>query len=136
MNVVPRLTPYADRAYALLRIVAGFALSLHGWQKMFGALGGQRPPFATQMWLGGAIELICGTLILLGLFVRGAAFLASGTMAVAYIQFHWKFAFDAAFFPVVNKGELALLYCFVFFYMVFRGAGPGSRDARRRSSSA
>src|SRR5688572_32204830 len=108
MNVVPRLTPYADRAYALLRIVSGFAFSIHGWQKMFGVLGGQRPAFGTQMWLGGAIELVCGTLILLGLFTRGAAFLASGTMAVAYIQFHWNFAFNDRFFPAVNKGEPAL----------------------------
>ena len=134
MNIVPRLTPYADRAYALLRIVAGFAFSVHGWQKMFGALGGPRPPFGTQIWLGGAIELVCGTLILAGLFTRGAAFLASGTMAVAYIQFHWNFAFDSRFFPVVNKGETALLYCFLFFYMIFRGAGPWSLDARRRGA--
>ncbi|HEX7901738.1 MAG TPA: DoxX family protein [Planctomycetota bacterium] len=131
MSVIPRLAPYSDRAYALLRIVAGFMFSLHGWQKILGALGGQRPPFGSQMWLGGLIELVGGTLILLGLFTRGAAFVASGTMAVAYIQFHWHFAFDAGFFPVVNKGELALLYCFLFFYMVFRGAGPWSLDARR-----
>ena len=130
-----RLAPYSDRAYALLRIMAGFAFSLHGWQKMFGVLGGQRPPFGTQIWFGGAIELLCGTLILLGLFTRPAAFLASGTMAVAYFQFHWKLAFGAAFFPVVNKGELALLYCFVFFYFVFRGAGPWSLDSRRASTS-
>jgi len=135
MNVVPRLTPYTDRAYALLRIVAGFAFSLHGWQKMFGALGGPRQAFGTQIWLGGAIELVCGSLILLGLFTRGAAFLASGTMAVAYIQFHWKGSFDAAFFPVINKGELAMLYCFLFFFMIFRGSGPWSLDARRSSAA-
>ena len=135
MNVVPRLTPYTDRAYALLRIVAGFLFSLHGWQKMFGALGGPRQAFGTQIWLGGVIELVCGSLILLGLFTRGAAFLASGTMAVAYIQFHWKLQGGSQLFPAVNQGELALLYSFLFLFIASRGAGPWSVDSRRGSAA-
>jgi putative oxidoreductase len=80
------------------------------------------------MWVGGVIELACGTLIALGLLTRAAAFLASGTMAVAYIQFHWKGGLGTDFLPIVNKGELALLYCFVFLLFCVRGAGPISID--------
>jgi putative oxidoreductase len=129
------LAPHADRAHALLRIVAGFAFSIHGMQKLFGVLGGQTPT-NPQIWAGAVIELVCGLAVMIGLFTPAAAFLASGTMAVAYIQFHWKFAFDAAFFPPVNKGELALLYAFVFLAIACRGAGPWSVDARRASRSS
>src|SRR4029079_6822687 len=117
------LVPFADRAYALLRMVAGAMLACHGLQKLFGVLGGQKPPTGSQLWIGGVLELSCGTAIALGLFTSVAAFLASGMMAVAYIQFHWKFQFDSAFFPIVNHGELALLYCFVFLYIACRGTG-------------
>jgi len=118
----------ADRiSYAALRIVTGFAFSLHGWQKMFGVLG-KPPADEGQMAIGGVIELVCGTLIALGVLTRAMAFLASGTMAVAYIQFHWKLAFDDRFFPVVNGGELALVYCFLFLAFCMRGAGQVSID--------
>ena len=83
----------------------------------------------SQIWVGGVIELVCGVLIALGLFTRYAAFLASGTMAVAYAQFHWKFAFDREFFPAVNGGELAALYAVVFLFMACHGAGAFSVDA-------
>ncbi len=73
---------------------------------------------------GGYIELICGFLIALGLFTRPAAFLASGLMAVAYFMAHAK----GGFFPIVNRGELAVLYCFLFLYMFFRGSGPLALD--------
>ncbi len=86
---------------------------------------------ATQAGVGGVIELVCGIAIALGLFTRLAAFLASGTMAVAYIQFHWKGELDQRFFPIVNQGELAVVYCFLFLYMACRGAGRFSLDARR-----
>ena len=75
----------------------------------------------------GVIELVCGLLIAIGLFTRPAAFLASGTMAVAY----WFFHAPNDFFPVNNMGDAAILYCFVFLYLVFAGAGPWSVDAAR-----
>lgn len=127
------LAPHADRAYGLLRIVAGTMSAFHGAQKLFGILGDGPPrALSAQMWLGGTIELCCGVLVALGFKTTWAAFLASGTMAVAYIQFHWKLAFGPGFFPIVNKGELALLYAFVFLFIACKGAGPWSLDGRRR----
>lgn len=116
-------------AYAALRIVAGFMFLWHGSQKLLGVPAGKvAPAMFSQAWFGGIIELVCGSLIALGLFARPAAFLASGTMAVAYIQFHWKGAFDSALLPLVNRGELAALYCFVFLLVFARGAGTVSLD--------
>ena len=126
-------SPLADRAYALLRIVSGALFTIHGVQKTFGVLGGTQHEVGSQLWIGGVIELVCGAAIALGFLTRPAAFLASGTMAVAYIQFHWKMRFDEAFFPVVNEGELAVVYCFLFLYVVLRGSGPWSLDALRRA---
>jgi len=127
------LAPFANRAYALLRMIAGAMFLCHGLQKLFGVLGGQQPPAGSQLWIGGLLELLCGAAVALGLFTALGAFLASGMMAVAYAQFHWKFQFDSAFFPVVNRGELAVLYCFVFLYIACRGSGMwGLDDARRR----
>jgi len=120
------LASFAEHAYALLRIVAGAMFLFHGLQKVFGVLSEQQPPVGSQLWIGGVLELVCGTAIALGVFTRLAAFLASGTMAVAYFQFHWKFQLDAAFFPTVNEGELAVLYCFVFLYLACRGGGRWS----------
>lgn len=117
------LSAYADLSYTALRVVTGALFCVHGAQKMFEVLGGSRPPFGTQIWLGGLIELVGGALIAVGLKTRQAAFLSSGTMAVAYTQFHWKFATGAAFFPSVNQGELALVYSFVFLYIACRGSG-------------
>ena len=125
------LPPLAERAYALLRIAAGAMFTFHGVQKIFGVLTEHQPDVGTQLWIGGLIELICGAAIALGCFTRLCAFLASGTMAVAYFQFHWKLQLDDAFFPAVNKGELAVLYCFVFLYLACTGSGRGSLDARR-----
>jgi putative oxidoreductase len=127
------LGPFAERAYALLRIVSGFLFAFHGLQKIFGVLSEDpSPPFGSQMWIGGVMELVCGLAILLGLFTALAAFLASGEMAVAYFQFHWKFQFGAQFFPKINGGELAVLFCFLFLYIACKGSGPWSLDARRR----
>ena len=117
---------FQDFAYALLRLVSGLALSCHGAQKLFGILGGPRIPFPAQIWFGGIIELTCGLAMAFGWYTRIAAFLASGTMAVAYIQFHWKLQMSAAFFPLVNKGEMALIYCFLFFYFLAKGNGTWS----------
>ena len=115
------LAKYAEYAYALLRIVTGFMLSFHGAQKILGVLAEMRPPVGSQLWIGGIIELFGGLMVLLGFQTRVAAFLCSGMMAVAYIQFHWKFQLGPMFFPAINKGELALLYSFVFLLIACRG---------------
>lgn len=117
-----QLARYSDEAYAMLRIIGGFMFSFHGAQKILGVMSEFQPPFGTQLWLGGMIELVGGILIMVGLYTRWAAFLCSGTMAVAYFQFHWKFQLGPAFFPAINKGELAALYCFLFLYIACRGA--------------
>ena len=115
------LAKHGDRAYAVLRIVTGFMFSFHGAQKILGILSEFRPPAGSQIWVGGLIELIGGGLVLVGLQTRRAAFLASGTMAVAYVQFHWKFQLGPKFFPAINEGELAALYSFVFLLIACRG---------------
>jgi len=116
-----QLERYADHAYALLRIVTGFMFFFHGTQKILGVLSEVQPPVWSQLWFGGIIELIGGLAVLLGFQTRLAAFLCSGTMAVAYFQFHWKFQIGPALFPAINKGELAVLYCFVFLFIACRG---------------
>jgi putative oxidoreductase len=118
-----------EPAFALLRVVAGLMFSFHGMQKIFGLfIAHGRPAVGSQLWIGGIIELVCGLAVALGLGTRYAAFLASGTMAVAYVQFHWKLALDSKFFPGINQGELALLYSLLFFFIACRGAGRFSID--------
>lgn len=112
---------YADEAYALLRMVAGLLFGFHGLQILFGLYGGFRPPLGSQLWIGGLLELVGGAAILLGFQTRIAAFILSGMMAVAYVQFHWKFQFGAQFWPAMNQGEPAVIYCFIFLYMATRG---------------
>ena len=132
------LTSFAVRleksAYALLRLVSGATFSFHGMQKLFGLYTTYpKPPFGTQIWLGGVIELLCGLLIAIGFLTRPAAFLASGAMAMAYVQFHWQLSlFEGRWLPVVNQGELALLYCFLFLYIFAHGAGSLSLDRNKR----
>jgi putative oxidoreductase len=128
------LERHADLAYALLRIVSGFMFSFHGAQKILGVLTDHQPALWSQGWFGGVIELFGGLAIMLGLGTRWAAFLCSGQMAVAYFQFHWKFRFGSEFFPTVNKGELATLYCFVFLYIACRGAVKWGLDRKGRAS--
>ena len=126
MQFLDRLT---EHVYVALRMISGLLFSFHGMQKLFGVLSEHpQPPVASQIWFGGIIELGCGLLIAAGALTRPAAFLASGTMAVAYIQCHWKFAADAKFFPAVNQGELAVIYAFLFLYIACRGAGQVSVD--------
>ncbi|MGK0157302.1 MAG: putative oxidoreductase [Neolewinella sp.] len=115
------LSPRAGLAYGLLRVVTGLLFAFHGLQKVFGVLANSQPPLLSQLGIGGVIELATGTLIAIGLFTRWAAFLASGTMAVAYIQFHWNFQFDANALPAINKGELAAVYCFLFLFIACQG---------------
>ena len=124
------LEKYADEAYALMRIVAGFMFAFHGAQKILGVLSQFQPPVMSQLWFGGLIELVCGLAVMLGFWTRAAAFLASGEMAVAYFQFHWKFQLGPQFFPAMNKGELAVLYCFVFLLIASRGGVKWSMDKK------
>jgi len=123
-----QLAKHAESAYALMRIVAGFLFAFHGCQKVLGILSEFHPPVGSQLWIGGVIELVGGLAIMLGIGTRWAAFICSGEMAVAYVQFHWKFQTGSQFFPTINKGELAALYCFLFLYIACRGAGKWSLD--------
>jgi putative oxidoreductase len=104
-----------------MRIMAGFMFSFHGVQKILGVLSDFQPPVGSQLWFGGLIELLGGLAVMLGFQTRIAAFICSGEMAVAYFQFHWKFQMGPQFFPTLNKGELAALYCFVFLFIACRG---------------
>lgn len=122
------LEKYADTAYALLRIMTGLMFAFHGAQKILGVFSASQPAVGSQIWIGGIIELAGGLLVMAGFQARAAAFICSGTMAVAYFQFHWKFQFDKAFFPAINQGELAVLYCFVFLYIACRGGVKWSMD--------
>jgi putative oxidoreductase len=125
------LARWQEVAYAALRIVSGFMFSWHGAQKVFGVLAKSAVSFGEkpQIWIGGAIELACGIAIAFGIFTRWAALLASGTMAVAYLQFHVGADLSPShLLPIVNKGELAALYCFVFLCLATRGPGPASLD--------
>ncbi len=124
------LEKYADHAYAMLRIMAGFMFSFHGAQKILGVLSEFQPPVGSQLWIGGIIELLGGLAVMLGFKAHVAAFLCSGMMAVAYFQFHWKFQIGPNFFPAINKGELAVLYCFVFLYIACRGGVKWSLDKK------
>jgi putative oxidoreductase len=123
-----QLAKYESQTYALLRIMAGFMFSFHGAQKVLGVLTEMQPAVWSQLWIGGVIELVGGLAIMLGLRTRWAAFICSGEMAMAYFQFHWKFQMGPAFFPGVNKGELAVIYCFVFLFIACKGSGIWSLD--------
>lgn len=116
--------------YAILRIVSGFLFMWHGSQKLLGYPPSGGPPstegLSPLMAIGGGIELIGGIMIMIGLFAGIAAFLASGTMAVAYFMAHFSMQ---AFLPIQNKGELAVIYCFVFLYIAARGSGVWSVDS-------
>lgn len=125
----PGLKAFSHNA---LRVVAGFLFSLHGAQKLFGVLEGNQAGVASLMGLAGIIEFFGGILIAVGLFTRPVAFLASGQMAVAYFMVH----LPQGFWPILNGGELAILYCFAWLFFFTHGPGEYSVDARlaRRQS--
>ena len=128
----PFMSSYNSQVYALMRIVAGFLFLWHGAQKLFGipsAMPGDVPAFI--IYGAGPIELIGGTLIMIGLFTRWAAFLTSGQMAIAY----WMVHGTKALLPIQNQGELAALYCFVFLFISTQGGGIWSVDALRSNKS-
>ena len=108
-----------DLAYLLMRVIVGLAFAEHGAQKLFGLLGGRTVPLASQFGVAGVIELVAGLLIAFGVLATWAALIASGEMAVAYFQMHAP----QGFWPIQNRGELAVLYCFVFLYVAARGGG-------------
>jgi putative oxidoreductase len=116
--------------YSILRLVAGLLFACHGAQKLFGALGGNAVPIASQFGLAGIIEFGGGLLIAVGLFASPVAFIASGEMAWAYFQAHAP----RATYPINNGGELAVLYCFLWLYVAARGSGPLSVDRLLRGS--
>ena len=119
---------YSEVCYAALRIVAGLMFAVHGAQKVFGAFGGPQAPLASLMGLAGLIELVGGLLIAVGLFTSWAAFIASGEMAVAY----WMFHAPQNLYPVMNQGDAAILYCFIFLFIAAAGPGAWSVDGLRR----
>jgi len=120
-----------ELAYALLRIVAGFMFAFHGMQIVLGVLAPSPTPWGSQLWWGGLIELVGGLAVMFGFQARTAAFIASGTMAVAYVQFHWQFQLGAKILPGMNQGELSLLYAFVFLLIACKGAGKWGVDRAR-----
>ncbi len=121
------LRPYAEYSYAALRIVAALIYFVHGLQKLTGFPGGRPVVGNPLVQTAGIIEVVAGGLMVIGLFTVYAAFLASGEMAVAYFTVHiWS-----SFWPILNRGELPVLFCFLFLYIACRGAGPLSLDQRR-----
>jgi putative oxidoreductase len=115
---------FAPQCYALMRIVVGLLFACHGAQKLFGVLGGQQVPYASQFGLAGVIELVGGVMIAVGFMTGFAAFIASGEMAYAYFTAHAP----RGPWPIRNGGELAVLYCFVFLYIASRGSGAWGID--------
>lgn len=128
--MAPFMRPLASQTYALLRIIAGSMFLCHGTQKLFGwpigyPEGMEIPAFVT--WIAGPVEFLGGLLVAVGLFTGWAAFISSGQMAAAY----WMGHGTNGLFPIVNGGELAALYCFVFLMISAHGAGTWSLDESR-----
>jgi putative oxidoreductase len=120
------LNKYQDTVYCIMRLIAGLLFASHGGQKILGfPPGGHGAPEDMLGMLGAWIELAGGLLVALGFLTRVAAFIASGEMAVAYFMMHAK----GGFFPIVNHGEAAVFYCFVFLFIFFYGSGRLSLDA-------
>jgi putative oxidoreductase len=126
-----RLSAFSPQALALLRIVTALLFISHGTGKLLGFPDtGMSPPLLSLAGFAGVLEIVGGILIVLGLFTRSAAFILSGEMAVAYFMAHAPHSF----FPIVNQGESAVLFCFVFLYLVFAGPGAWSLDNRGASA--
>jgi putative oxidoreductase len=123
------LGQYSPYLYAVLRIVVGFPFACHGAQKLFGVLGGLGPsggtaPLVSLMGLAGLIEFVGGLCIMLGWLTDSVAFIASGQMAAAYFMGHYP----RGFWPILNGGEPAVLFCCIFLYMASVGSGVWSID--------
>jgi len=134
-GILARWSSWGPELQSLLRIVAAFAFITAGTMKLFAFPNGIPPnngtvPLLSQMGLGGILEVFGGFLVLIGLFTRPVAFILSGEMAVAYFQFHYP----QSFWPTVNNGTAAILYCFLWLYFSAAGPGPWSVDALRPRS--
>jgi putative oxidoreductase len=130
-NVATRWSGLAPQLLSVLRIVAALMFLQAGTMKLIGwpvaMPGGETASLMTQVGIGGLLEAVGGFLLLIGLFTRPVAFVLSGEMAVAYFQFH----FPQGFWPIINQGQAAVLYCFIWLYFSAAGAGPWSLDALR-----
>ena len=127
MNLLSFLARYESTLRSVMRIMVGFTFSLHGWQKMFGLLGGiagGRAELLSPLGIAGVLETFGGLLIILGLFTQPVAFLLSGEMAVAYFRAHAP----RGWAPLTNGGELAVFYSFFFLWLSSSGAGSISLD--------
>ncbi len=119
-------TVWAPHVLSILRIVTGLIFLAHGSAKLLGfpPTSNPMPAVMTLSWFAGLLELVGGPLLVLGLFTRPVAFILSGEMAFAY----WMAHAPQSIYPLVNRGDAAILYCFIFFYLVFAGPGPWSLD--------
>jgi putative oxidoreductase len=131
-DLASKWSSFGPELRSALRIVAAAMFMLAGTMKLFAWPMGMPPDggtaaFPSQIWIGGALEVFGGALLLVGLFTRPVAFVLSGEMAVAYFQFH----FPQGFWPTQNSGVTAVLYCFLWLYFSAAGAGPWSLDAAR-----
>jgi putative oxidoreductase len=125
-----RLSTFGPHILGITRILVGVLFVSHGAQKLLGAFGGVpagTPAFI--VWTAGLIELVGGALITVGLFTRGAAFVSSGLMAFAYFMAHAP----RGFWPIVNQGELAIVYCWLFLYFAAEGPGAFALENLRRA---
>ena len=132
-SVFAKWSNWGPQMQSILRIVAAFTFMLAGTSKLFAFPVGMPPngstaEVMTQAWIGGTLEVFGGGLVLIGLFTRPVAFILSGMMAVAYFQFHAP----GGFWPTVNGGVAAVMYCFVWLFFSAAGAGPWSVDALRK----
>ena len=134
-SLVTKWSSWAPQLQSILRIVAAFMFMTAGTTILFafpsGMPGGATVELMSQTGIGGLLELVGGALMLVGLFTRPVAFILSGEMAVAYFQFH----FPQSFWPTINMGMPAILYCFLFLWFSAAGAGPWSLDALRERRS-
>lgn len=122
------LRPWAPQILSLIRIVAAASFITHGLMKFFGWPAPFPGTLTTPYYIAGVLEIVGGTLLLIGLFSRPVAFILAGQMAVAFFVYHMP----SNFFPVLNRGEAAMLFCFLFLYITAAGPGPWSIDAAMR----
>lgn len=122
------LNAWAPRMLSVLRVMAALLFMAHGTQKLLGFPASDFSPAMFSLpWIAGALELVGGALLVVGYLTRPVAFVLSGQMAAAYFMAHAP----QSFFPALNGGDAAILFCFVFLYLVFAGPGPWSVDAAR-----
>jgi putative oxidoreductase len=126
------LSKNSDFLYAVMRMMVGLLFACHGVQKLFGMLGGQSQVSNPVLLAAGIIEIVGGGFVAMGLWTSYAAFISSGEMAVAYFMAHAA----KGFWPIQNKGELAVLYCFVFLYIASRGSGVLSVEAMTKKKKS